>query len=154
MQMTDCHFSMERYSKQLIAELKKQLAELKAENERLKEQLADKDTELHASFVSNDKLCDKNHNLIQQLKEKDEEIELNQQIIANLEKQRDKAYDDYGYLKKNATELGCQNVDYEKQIALLKSSEKCLAENVKRLQLELKEQNKLLDEVKNKYTIE
>lgn len=100
MQMTDCHFSMERYSKQLIAELKKQLAELKAENERLKEQLADKDTELHASFVSNDKLCDKNHNLIQQLKEKDEEIELNQQIIANLEKQRDKAYDDYGYLKK------------------------------------------------------
>lgn len=86
--------------------------------------------------------------LEKQLAEKDEEIELKEHVIQSIEKQRDKAYDDYGYLSKIERELALQNYDYEKQIALLKSSEKCLTERIKKqTELVIQELEKLRDKV-------
>ena len=85
---------------------------------------------------------EENNQLKKELKDKNFEIECKERVIKTIKRQRDKAYDDYGYLDKIARELSLQNYDYEKQIALLKSSEKCLTERIKnQTQLAIQEFN-------------
>lgn len=110
----------------------------------LQQELAEKDKELskYKSYKTDDEIIkdltnlysqykEENNQLRKELKDKNFEIECKERDIKAIERQRDKAYDDYGYLDKISRELGLQNVDYEKQIALLKSSEKCLLERIK-----------------------
>ena len=110
----------------------------------LQQQFAEKDEELrkYKSYKTDDERIkdltnlysqykEENNQLRKELKDKDFALECKERDIKAIEKQRDKAYDDYGYLDKISRELGLQNVDYEKQIALLKSSEKCLTERIK-----------------------
>ena len=74
----------------------------------------------------------KEKSLKKQIKELQDENEVYKCTINILEKQKKEIEDSYGYLHKISKELGIQNIDYEKQIAILKSSEKCLAENYKK----------------------
>lgn len=127
--------------------------------EELKQQLAEKDEELrkYKSYKTNDERIkdlinlysqykEENNQLRKELKDKDFALECKERDIKAIEKQRDKAYDDYGYLDKISRELGLQNVDYEKQISLLKSSEKCLTERIKnQTQLAIQELEKVKD---------
>ena len=128
---------------------KTEIDQLKQENETLFLQLSKQEIDEHkpvyCTLAGNDcKYLGKIKELKQQLAEKDEEIELKEHVIQSIEKQRDKAYDDYGYLSKIERELALQNYDYEKQIALLKSSEKCLTERIKnQTQLAVAELEKL-----------
>lgn len=120
--------------------LKKELSKYKScktYDERIKDL-----TNLYSQYA------EENKELRQELKDRDFAIECKEREIKAVERQRDKAYDDYGYLDKISRELGLQNVDYEKQIALLKSSEKCLTERIKnKTQLAIQELEKLRDRV-------
>lgn len=103
--------------------LKKELSRYKSyktDDERIKDL-----TNLYSQYA------EENKKLRQELKDKDFALECKEREIKSIERQRDKAYDDYGYLDKISRELGLQNVDYEKQIAILKSSEKCLTERIR-----------------------
>lgn len=122
--------------------LKKELSRYKsykADDERIKDL-----TNLYSQYA------EENKKLRQELKDKDFALECKERDIKSIERQRDKAYDDYGYLDKISRELGLQNVDYEKQIAILKSSEKCLTERIRNQTLlaiqELAEVERLLYE--------
>ena len=126
------------------SEIMNYLNKLRNENIQLKQQLAEKEKELskYKSYKTDDEIIkdltnlysqykEENNQLRKELKDKNFEIECKERDIKAIERQRDKAYDDYDYLDKISRELGLQNVDYEKQIALLKSSEKCLLERIK-----------------------
>ena len=122
--------------------LKKELSRYKSyktDDERIKDL-----TNLYSQYK------EENNQLKKELKDKDFALECKERDIKAIERQRDKAYDDYGYLDKISRELGLQNYDYEKQIALLKSSEKWLTERIKnQTQLaiqELEKVNKYADE--------
>lgn len=84
------------------------------------------------------------------LAESEENKLLAENCIKNLTKKLKEKEDDFAYIKKISHELGLQNVDYEKQVALLKSSENCLAENVKQLKQQLAEKTKECEEL-NKF---
>lgn len=65
--------------------------------DQLKQQLVESFTEEDVEGLIEDR--DKTIKFLQQqLAEKDEEIELKEQVIQAIEKQRDRAHDDYGYL--------------------------------------------------------
>lgn len=126
--------------KALCAEKDKELRKYKSyktDDERIKDL-----TNLYSQYK------EENNQLKKELKDKDFALECKERDIKAIERQRDKAYDDYGYLDKISRELGLQNVDYEKQIAILKSSEKCLTERIKnQTQLAIQELKKLRDKV-------
>lgn len=107
----------------------------------------------HESFIDNEtkevsgdfiELMNKQNEIIADLEAKLAESEENKLLaencIKNLTNKIQEKEEDYGYLKRISHELGLQNIDYEKQVALLKSSEKCLAENVKQLKQQLEEE--------------
>jgi hypothetical protein len=89
----------------------KQLGIVEEENTKLKQQLAEKEKE------------------IEWLKEEKSMADNAYKILTKKLKEKE---DDFGYINKISKELGLQNFDYEKQIAILKSSEKCLVENLKK----------------------
>lgn len=132
--------------------LKEKINGLEYQIDQLKQQLEEKDEELRERIKDLTNLYSQykkeNNQLKKELKDKDFALECKERDIKAIERQRDKAYDDYGYLDKISRELGLQNVDYEKQIALLKSSEKCLTERIKnQTQLAIQELKKLRDKV-------
>ncbi len=85
--------------------------------------------------------------LKKQLAESEENKLLAENCIKNLTNRIKKIEEDYGYINKISHELGLQNFDYEKQVTLLKSSEKCLAENVKQLKQQLAEKEKSIKDL-------
>lgn len=135
--------------------------------DQFKEELAEKDKELrkYSSYKTDDERIkdltnlysqykEENNQLKKELKDKDFALECKERDIKAIERQRDKAYDDYGYLDKISRELGLQNVDYEKQIAILKSSEKCLTERIRnQTQLAIQELEKVKVNLKDRITM-
>lgn len=148
-----------RLNKSFKSETKGYIEAQKDLQHQLDQQLAEKDEELrkYNSYKTDDErikdltnlysqYAEENKTLRQELKDKDFALECKERDIKAIERQRDKAYDDYGYLDKISRELGLQNVDYEKQIAILKSSEKCLTERIKnQTQLAIQELEKVKD---------
>lgn len=147
----------------LIADYEKRISQEQELMSNMEHRLTEKDEELrkYKSYKTDDERIkdltnlysqykEENNQLKKELKDKDFALECKERDIKAIERQRDKAYDDYGYLDKISRELGLQNVDYEKQIALLKSSEKCLTERIKnRTQLAIQELEKVKDTLKH-----
>lgn len=143
----------------LIADYEKRISQEQELMSNMEHRLTEKDEELrkYKSYKTDDERIkdltnlysqykEENNQLKKELKDKDFALECKERDIKAIERQRDKAYDDYGYLDKISRELGLQNVDYEKQIALLKSSEKCLTERIKnQTQLAVQELEKVKD---------
>lgn len=126
--------------------LKKELSRYKSyktDDERIKDL-----TNLYSQYK------EENNQLKKELKDKDFALECKERDIKAIERQGDKAYDDYGYLDKISRELALQNYDYEKQIALLKSSEKCLTERIKnQTQLAIQELEKVKVNLKDRISM-
>ena len=73
----------------------------------------------------------------------------NNHIISVLEDKLKKQQKDFEYINNINKELGVQNIEYEKQVALLKSSERQFASHIADLTLQIKEKDEEIERQKS-----